>query len=58
VKMVHLAVCFYWFLAWLAFRRPHVSTKRRALSELHGVTAQKTVLFVIMAVRTSNPTCG
>jgi hypothetical protein len=31
------------------------SPKRRASSGIHGITTQKTALFVISAVRTSNP---
>jgi hypothetical protein len=32
------------------------SPKRRAVSELHGVASQETIFFIIIAVRTSNPT--
>jgi hypothetical protein len=32
--------------------------KRRTLSELHGVTIQKNVIFIVTAVRTSNPASG
>jgi hypothetical protein len=31
--------------------------RKWALSELHGVTTQKTVLFMVTAMRTSNPRC-
>jgi hypothetical protein len=35
----------------------HVSSKHWALlSELHGVTTQKTAIFTVTNVRTSNPT--
>jgi hypothetical protein len=40
-----------WFLAWPALRpwrwRRNVPQKRRAVSELHGVTTQETVLFSV-----------
>jgi hypothetical protein len=43
------AACFCWFLAWITFwlgiRRRYISPKLRALSELHGTTAQKTRPF-------------
>jgi hypothetical protein len=34
--------------------RQDVPSKRRALSDLHGVTTRKTVLFIVIAVRVSN----
>jgi hypothetical protein len=59
-KRVQLPSCFYWFLAWLILKswvgRRYVPTKRRDISELHGIITHKTVLFIVMAVRTSNPT--
>jgi hypothetical protein len=50
-----------WFLARLILRswrwRRYVPQKRRlTFNGLHGVIAQKTVLFITTAVRTSNPT--
>jgi hypothetical protein len=33
----------------------HVTPKRQVISELHGVTTRKTVIFIVLAVRTSNP---
>jgi hypothetical protein len=36
--------------------RLYVPPKRRAISELHGVTSQKTVSFIVTVVRTPNPT--
>jgi hypothetical protein len=49
------------FLAWLILRpwwwRWHAPPKRRlTFSGLHGVMTQKTELFIITAVRTSDPT--
>jgi hypothetical protein len=32
-----------------------VPPKRRVFSTLHGVTTHKTVIFIVTAVRTSNP---
>jgi hypothetical protein len=56
------ATCFHAvFLLNLFFRpwrwRRYVPPKRRlTLNRLHGVIAQKMVLFIIIAVRASNPT--
>jgi hypothetical protein len=55
----HLSACFCWFLVWftlrLWWRRRYVPLKRWALSELHNVTTQKSVLFIVTITRTSNP---
>jgi hypothetical protein len=47
-------------LAWLALWpwrwRQYVPPKRQSVFELHGVTTQNTVLIIVTAMRTSNPT--
>jgi hypothetical protein len=50
----------YWFLTWLTLRpwrwSWYVPPKRRAVSELHGVTTWKTALLLAIAVKTSRAT--
>jgi hypothetical protein len=52
-------MCFCWFCADLTplpwrWRR-YVPPKRRALAELHGITTQNAVRFIITAVITPKP---
>jgi hypothetical protein len=55
-----LAACFCRLLAWLTLRSWkwmwYIASKYRVVSELQAVTTQKTVLFIITSVRSSNPT--
>jgi hypothetical protein len=48
----------FWFLIWFNFSswrwRRYVPPKSQALSDVHGVTTQKTELFIVIAVRTTN----
>jgi hypothetical protein len=54
------AACFWWLLAWLTLLPcrwwRYVPPKHLTLSELQGITTQKTVRFTVTALRTSNPT--
>jgi hypothetical protein len=47
--LVQLVAYFYLFLIWLTFRpwrwRRYIPPTRRAVSEIHGIIAQKTLLF-------------
>jgi hypothetical protein len=56
-RLVRLGAYFCLYLAWITLRpwtwRLYVLSKRRVLSELHGVTTQKAVL-VVTTVRTWN----
>jgi hypothetical protein len=59
-KLPEFAACFCWFLVWLRLSpwrwRQYVPPKCHALSKLQSITTQKTVLFILIAMRTSNPT--
>jgi hypothetical protein len=54
------AICLCWFFAWLtlcAWRRwLYVPSECHAAFELHSIKTKKTMLFIVIAVRTSNPT--
>jgi hypothetical protein len=56
-----LIVSFGWFLAWHSFWpwrwKRHVLSKHYTVSEIHGVTTHKTIPFIFIALRTSNPDC-
>jgi hypothetical protein len=55
-----LRACFWWCQTYFTFRswrrKRYVPPKRPAVSELHCDTSQKTVLFIVAVMRTSNPT--
>jgi hypothetical protein len=57
-KQAQLSACFCQFLAWLMFRpwrwRRYVPPKCWAVSEPQDVTTQKTAIFIITVVRTTN----
>jgi hypothetical protein len=59
--VLQIVICLCWYFTWLTFRpwrwQGYVLPKCWAVSELHGVTTQKTAFFIITTVRTSNPTC-
>jgi hypothetical protein len=40
----------------VALVRTDVPPKRQFLQEPHGVTSQKTAFFIVISVKTSNPT--
>jgi hypothetical protein len=51
--------CFYCLLAWLVFYPEDggdIFLRNVKSSKLHSVTTQKTVLFVVIVVETSDPT--
>jgi hypothetical protein len=56
---VNQAFCLLLLVSLLGFnfrhwrRRRYFPPKRRAISKLHGVTTQKTVLFIVTAIRTA-----
>jgi hypothetical protein len=59
VQQQSIATCTCWFLARGFFYprwRRYIPLKRLFTQDLHGATFQKTVFFIVTAVKTSGPT--